>query len=40
VTSARNIGELTINGEHQFAGELFKRNAAVQKGYFNVSTCT
>ena len=35
---ARNIGELTINGdEHQSVGELFKRMQAVQKGYFTVS---
>jgi hypothetical protein len=35
---ARNIGELTINGdEHQSVDELFKRMQAVQKGYFTVS---
>ncbi len=35
---ARNIGELTINGDdNQSVEELFKRMQAVQKGYFTVS---
>ena len=35
---ARNIGELTINGDdNQSVDELFKRVQAVQKGYFDVS---